>query len=127
MTYIPPIKVKSNEKGIREIIAATFPSYKRHHVYLVPTTSITLSDLNWSGGTRTEYRACTIDCRPIMATVDMNSPAPWDNKFEGKTVELPINTVIVQGGYFCGKVAMLRINVNPENMAKLLPGKEEER
>lgn len=113
--------IKVASKDVKHIIAATFPKYRKRQVIIKATTSVTFSDLNWSGGTKSEYRACTIDGRPVEAKYDMSAPAPWNNPFEGKTAELPVGAVVVEGGYFCGKERMLYINVNPENMPKFLP------
>ena len=119
MSYIPPIAVKSSE--VKGIIAATFPSYRRREVRIQPRESVTLHNLNWSGGTRAEYKACTITGEPLRARNDMNAPAPWDNPFEGKTVPIPPGVVIVEGGYFCGKVGLLYIHCHPSDMPRYLP------
>ena len=113
-------KVSAKDPSIKRIINATFPSYKKHNVYLNPTMSVTLHGLNWSGGSKSDFEACTIEGKSLPVKHDMSAPAPWENPFEGKTIELPENTVIVEGGVFCGKQATLMINVHPSNMARLL-------
>ena len=112
------IEVKT--KDVKDIVNATFPKYRKRMVRIYATTEVRFSDLNWSGGTRAEYRACTINGRPLSSAYDMSAPAPWANPFEGKTVGLPVGAVIVEGGHFCGKEATLRINVHPENMPKFI-------
>jgi len=114
--------IKMKAKEVKAIIAATFPDYKKHDVYVGAAEKVTLHDLNWSGGSRSEYRACTIDGKPTenKYAAAMHVPAPWDNMFEGKTVDVPEGFVIVRGGYFCGKTATLFINVNPANMPKFI-------
>ena len=114
------IQTQSNDKSIKAIIAATYPSYKKRNVMICTSTSVTLHDLNWSGGTKSEYRACTIIGQAIPPKIDLSHAAPWDNRYDGSRVEIPIDAVIVQGGYFCGKQATLCIYVRPENMARLL-------
>jgi hypothetical protein len=111
-------QVKS--KDLRPIIKATFPNYRKRTVYVKVTEKVTLRDLNWSGGTRSEYRACTIDGRPIENKVNMSGPAPWNNPYEGKEIDLPVGALIVEGGHFCGKQRTLYINVHPDNMPKLI-------
>jgi len=107
-------------KDVRHIVKATFPSYKRRQVVIKTSETVTFHDLNWSGGSRSEYRACSVDGKPIDSRVNMNGPAPWANPFEGKQITLPVGAVIVEGGYFCGKTSMLYIHVHPENMPKFL-------
>lgn len=112
--------VTVNAKEVKEIIQATFPGYKKHKAVIVPGEKVTFYDLNWSGGTRNEYRACTIDGRPLDNAYNMSAPAPWNNPFEGKEIAIPENMVVVQGGHFCGKTSTLFIHVHPANMPKLL-------
>jgi len=113
------ITVKS--KDLKPIIQATFPGYKKHNVIVNSTTTVTFGGLNWGGGSRSEYRACTVTGEKIENKINMNAPAPWMNPFEGKTISLPVDAVIVEGGYFCGKVSTLFVNVHPDNLPKFLP------
>jgi len=107
-------------KEVKHLVKATFPNYKRHKVVITASETVTFHDVNWSGGSKSEYRACTIDGKPMETKVNMGGPAPWNNPFEGKTVSIPPGFVVVQGGHFCGKTSMLYIHVHPENMPKLL-------
>ena len=111
---------KIASKQLKSIIKATFPDYRKRTVYVQSSDKGRISDVNWSGGTRKEYRACTIDGRPLQNQVDMHGPAPWDNPFEGLEINIPPGMVMVEGGHFCGKVATLFITVNPVDLP-LLP------
>ena len=108
-------------KQAKAIVKATFSDYRKRKVIVKVTDKVRFSDLNWSGGTRSEYRACDINGKPIDASVSMNGPAPWNNPFEGLEIDLPENAVIVEGGYFCGKARTLYINIHPANVPKLIP------
>ncbi len=112
------IKIKTKE--VRHIIDATFPDYRKHNVYIWPDDSVTLHDLNWSGGSRSDYQFCSLDGKRITTNFDMHSPAPWNNKYEGQVVNIPEGFCVVQGGYFCGKVSTLSIHVHPASMPKLI-------
>ena len=112
------IKVKS--KDVRHIIDATYPDYRKHNVYIKATDNVTFHSVNWAGGSKSEYRACTIDGKSLKSNVDMGLAHPMDNQYEGMKVALPIDHVIVEGGYFCGKKSTLYINVHPDNMPKLI-------
>jgi hypothetical protein len=110
------------DASIARIVKATFPSYKRKKVMVRAAKSVELQDLNWSGGTRSEYRACTIDGRELGDSAKFNAMAPWDRRNpEGQSVPIPAGAVMVRGGYFCGKESLLCIYVNPADMPKYLP------
>ncbi len=112
------IKVKAKE--VKHIIDATFPAYRKQSVYIWPGETVTLHDLNWSGGSRSEYQFCSLAGQPIKTNFDMHSPAPWNNKYEGQVINIPEGFAVIQGGHFCGKVATLSIHVNPASMPKLI-------
>jgi hypothetical protein len=107
-------------KDVSAIVRATFPSYRKRSVRVLASESVSLHGLNWSGGTRAEYRACSIDGQQ-SSRPDMSRDAPWENPFEGKVVPVPPGFCIVQGGFFCGKESILWIHINPSDMPKLLP------
>ena len=107
-------------KDVKQIIQATFPGYRKRKVTLVVTDSVTFTDLNWSGGTRSQYRACDIDGHPLDLKHNLSGPPPWDNPFEGLKIDLPESAVIVKGGHFCGKPSTLYIYVHPNNIPKQL-------
>jgi hypothetical protein len=100
-------------KQWKTIVKATFPDYRKHKVAVKTAEKIMFSGVNWSGGSKSEYRACTIDGRPLENMVDMGMAAPWENPYEGLWVNIPPGMVVVEGGFFCGKKMMLRITVNP--------------
>jgi len=111
---------------VKSIVNATFSDYRRKTVCIVTTGQCTLMDLNWSGGTRSEYRACMLPdetgrAHPIHARIDLHAPHPLDNKFEGKTVQVPDGCAIVQGGHFCGKVSRLYIYINSADFQRVIP------
>lgn len=109
-------------KDVAQIIRATFPSYRKRKVRIVPSDSVTVYDLNWSGGTRNEYRACTLNGERLGSLARFNAMAPWDNRqIEGATLPIVQGAVVVEGGFFCGKESTLRIHVHPADMPKYLP------
>lgn len=111
----------NKDATISAIVKATFPSYKRRKVYVRAAETVMLQDLNWSGGTRSEYRACTLDGGTTLGNSEKYSMIhPWDNKAEGASVPIPVGSVMVRGGFFCGKESLLCIYVNPADMPKYL-------
>ena len=119
MAFTDSISVKRQD--VAAIVAATFPDYKGRKIKVSSRANIVLTDLNWSGGTRSQYRTCTIAGQGLGGADRYNAQAPWANQAEGKSVPVPPGAVIVEHSMFCGKDGGLRIYVNPADMPKLLP------
>jgi hypothetical protein len=115
--------VELSPKDVAQIIRATFPAYRKRKVWVRATESVTLLDLNWSGGTRSEYRACTLDGKALGNTDKYNAMAPWDaRQIEGVSLPIMPGACVVRGGHFCGKESVLTIYVHPSDMPRYLPG-----
>lgn len=114
------IELKANDPAIVAIVRATFPAYRKRKVYLRASETVTLQELNWSGGSRSEYNTCTLDGRAIGSTLPYSAVVPWENKAEGATLPIPSGMACVRGGFFCGKESTLTIIVNPADMPKYL-------
>ena len=114
------MQLEFKTKDLKPLIKATFPKYRKRKVYVRASTKIMFYDLNWSGGTKSEYRACTIAGKPIQSNVNMGLPAPWNNPYEGLEIDIPLGAVIAEGGYFCGKERVITFHVHPDNMPKVL-------
>ena len=83
-----PIKV--DKRDVAQIIRATFPGYLGRKVFVRAKSSISIchSDLNWSGWTRYQYRACTLSGQSTGSLDKHNASAPWE-KAPGSTT-IPI-------------------------------------
>lgn len=112
-----PITVKSRE--VKQIIAATFPEYKKRKVRITPVESVTFHDVNWCDGSRNVYKACTI-AGESGKNPNMGKNAPWCNPFEGATVNIPEGYAVVKQSVFCGEEMPLTVYVNPASMPKLI-------
>lgn len=118
------VKDWTHEASIAAIVRATFPNYRRKTVRLHTTSSVTLQDLNWSGGTRSEYKACKLDGTLTGGSDRYHQIAPWENPAEGMTLPIPAGMIMVRGGHFCGKESQLSLYVNPADMPRYLPKPE---
>lgn len=103
---------KKNEQ-IKKIVQAADPSYKRKTVRIISAESVTLMDLNWSGGTKSSYVGVTIDGVKVGDTkrqeAQFQAMQPRHTMAEGAELPIPENTVVVRYGFFCGKVSQLYI------------------
>lgn len=118
----------SFELPTKEIAAlAKALGYRKRKVFVRAVTSVRLTDLNWSGGSRSEYAAVRLADMATVRQGKMSRPAPWANPYEGQEVPLVPGLAIAETGYFCGKPSTMRLYVHPEDMPKLLaaPGSGE--
>lgn len=105
-------------KQVRDI--AKICGYRKREVTIVATDKVTLTNLNWSGGTRSEYRGIDLASGATTKPALSMNP-PWANLHEGQTIDLPAGFIIARTGYFCGRESMMTIYVHPSNMPALLP------
>jgi hypothetical protein len=121
MPYIYSMQeMPASHPAIRKLIAATFPDYRRRKVMIWARSNVTLSGLNWDGGSRSEYAGCTLDGQPTGNASRFHRFHPADNPGEGRTIAVPTGCALVQGGTYCGRPATLYIYVNPEDMPRLI-------
>lgn len=99
------------------IVDKVFPHYKGRKFNLVFTEKVLFHDLNWEGGSKNEYAGVRED----GTTAKLYAPAPWVNPIEGKEFELPVDVLIVEHTYFCGKDLGITIYAHPSHAPKILP------
>lgn len=109
--------IRVRKCDVRAVLAASFPGYTGRKFRVQVCTHVSLSDLHWSGGTRSEYVA-------VELSSGRRSPArtgtPW-NGAEGARVEIPAGAVVVEHARFMGEDAGITVHVRPENAPRLLP------
>lgn len=106
-------------KAVADIAKAL--GYRRKKVIVRARESVTLNDLNWSGGSRSEYHALRISDGAVSSKSMMNAVAPWENAYEGACVPLAPGLAIIETGHFCGKERIMTIYLHPSDMPKLIP------
>ncbi len=109
--------VKITRKQAQAILKATFPQYTGRKIRVTFTDQVTFSDTNWGGGTRNKYAAVRADGKSGI----FNAPAPWVNPLEGRTVDLPVDVLLVEHSIFCGQDCGITIYANPAHLPKWLP------
>ena len=107
--------------AVEKLVAAAFPSYKGKKFAIEPVTKLMLRDLNWSGGTRSQYRALSLDGKVLGSMDKWNHVHPADNKAEGAELEIPLGACVVRHSFFCGRDMGLTIYLNAEDMTPFLP------
>jgi hypothetical protein len=113
-------QIAVTRKEVAAIVLGSFPEYRGRKLRICPSEKVTLTQLNWEGGSRSQYRAVTLEGFPIGNTDEYNQVAPWNNPAEGKTFAIPQGVVIVEHVMFCGKDLGLRIWTNPQDMPKFI-------
>lgn len=110
--------IKRPASDFRDICRAL--NYRKRTVYVTVTERVTITDVNWSGGTRSTYHGLDIASGAINTANHFSVPAPWANQYEGAVVDLKPGKAIVRTGFFCGKVSAMTIYIHPDNMPALL-------
>lgn len=118
--------VHIDRREVEHLISATYPEWKGQKVQVEATDSLLVHGLNWSGGSRNQYRACTLDGKATGSADIGNHAAPWRNPVEGKTTPIPSGHCVIQHIMFCGKDLGIRIYVNPVDMPRYLKSGSEE-
>jgi hypothetical protein len=108
--------IKLTKKQAAPIINATFPEYTGRKYNLNFQDEITFYDTNWGGGSKNEYAFIASDGK----TAQLNVPAPWINVYEGATIQIPNNVMVVVHSYFCGQDMGIRIYANTMHAPKWL-------
>lgn len=109
-------------KPVSRLIAATFPDYRRQKISINSSGRCTFLDLNWSGGTRSQYKGATLAGESTGSLDRFNAMAPWDiRQIEGQTIDIPPGHCVIRGGFSCGKASLLTIYVNAADVPKYLP------
>ena len=109
--------IKVARKQVAGVVAAAFPEYRGRKFWVEFSPTVTLWDLNWSGGSRNVYKAVRADGAigggPVAA-------APWAHGFEGATVPVPEDVMVVRHSTACGQDCGITITVHPANAPKWL-------
>jgi hypothetical protein len=117
MTYHPPVTVPFKSVPF---LKGMFAGYKRRDINIRVCERMSFHDLNWSGGSKTDYTIVRLDDNATMSLASWGQLAPWANPYEGATIDMRPGFMIVSTGYFCGKVSLMNVYVHPDNMAPLL-------
>lgn len=96
-----------------------FPQYRGRNVKVYTQERVTLSNLNWDEGSKSEYVILRADGK--QADMRFASRfAPWSNPWEGRIVELSAEIVVVER-WRAGQDQGINIYVHPSLLPKLLP------
>lgn len=99
-----------------------FPGYNGRTFRLNITDSPINCSSSWSGGSRSYYRFIRLSDNQV--TESMPAQSAFDKRIEGMdAVEIPPGYACVEHCIFQGKDLGLRINIHPDNAAKMIPEK----
>lgn len=112
----------TNDTLAKELALKAFPDYRGRKFKISPFDGeFTFSNNYWSGGTKSDYVILELATRK-RANVPGINPL---RESEFATL-VPEGFCIVEHSRFCGKDMGITIHVRPENLARLLPGSDEE-
>lgn len=102
---------------IAPLLAQTFPEYRGRTFKVEFRERVTFGDLHWDGGTRSCYKFLDMrsgDTQPLPVG------NPWNCPFEGKTLELPEDVVVVEHSIFCGQDTGITFYAHPSRQRALM-------
>jgi hypothetical protein len=111
MIYLDP-------QDVPDVFRNVFPSYNGRKWKVQVRESVTMSDTQWAGGSRSEYRAVDLLSGESCAQSE-GSKGKWFDP-QSPTFTLAENQAIVEHSYYCGKDMGLTIYIHPDNARKLL-------
>ena len=111
--------VEATRKQVEPLLRATFPEYRGRKIKVRPSENVTLSNLNWDSGCRSQYRTCTLAGDYIGGADKYAAQAPWANQAEGKQLPIPQGSVVVEL-VWSGQRQYVYIHMHPQDMPKLL-------
>ena len=113
------ILVSINDPLIRRILKVTYPGYRGRKIRIVPQRHPLDCKSYWEGGSRDYFVFVRLD---TFAVAPMPAQSAFDRDIRGaESVTLPPGVICVEHSIFCGKDVGIRIHVNPENLASMLP------
>ena len=105
---------KITRKQAAPILSRSFPDYKGRTIRVEFTETMTFSDTNWGGGSRSYYEAIRSDGKHER----LPNFSPWNNPAEGRRIPLTPDVLIVEHSIFCGKDCGITIYANPSHQPK---------
>lgn len=103
--------MKLNKAQVKKVLAITYPDYKGRTFRLEFKEKYYPANF-WSGGTRDYFTVLEQHPDGIKATSWGTNPFLNDAH---EPFEIPLNAIVVERTYFCGKDLGIRIYVNPHN------------
>ena len=110
---------KLRKQDILPILKLTYPDYKGRKYFLRVEESVLLYNLNWSDGSRRQYRFVNVDGR--VDSLNMGYQQPWANQYEGLRVTLPQDVCCVTRSVICGRETGVTVIIAPETIDRLPP------
>jgi hypothetical protein len=113
------ITASKTDPTIARILRATYPDYRGRKIFVQATTFPIDVRSWWDGGSRSYFSFLNL---ATFQTAAMPAQSAFDKQIKGADqVTIPPGIACIEHVYFCGKDCGIRIYVNPENLAKLLP------
>lgn len=88
---------------IKRLAKAAFPDYSGRKFFHAECDRVQIYDLNWSGGTRRQYRIVRLADLAIAPMDSLNNLAPWSNYAEGQSVAMNHRFAVVVRSVFMGR------------------------
>jgi hypothetical protein len=105
--------MKLRKSDVATLIAASFPNYRGRLFTGRVATDVCFGDLNWSGGSRSQYVILDLATGRRADLRQLSRNAPWSQPMEGATVPIPAGMVVVEHTISAGNDRGLTFHHNP--------------
>lgn len=109
--------IKVKKADVAALLDKTFPNYRGRKLKVAVASTVTLHNVNWGGGTRSQYKAVSLDA---TKSGTYEAPAPWAHTHEGLKVAIPQGVAIACHRIFCGVDTGITFYVRPDDMPTLI-------
>lgn len=108
------VYLEPNDPKVQALRQIAFPGYTGRQFELHLTPTISFSETQWSGGTKSSYHIIDLASRRIVPVPE--APFLQRSALHEKNHPLPVGYVVVEHKIFCGKDLGLTFHVNPETV-----------
>lgn len=113
-------------KDVSALVAVTFPEYAGRSFSVQISERVTFFNINWCGGTRYQYRSCSLTGQPLGSMDKYSKVPPWENPAEGKAIDIPRGACVVRHGIVAGKDAGITVFMRPDDVPPALQAPAEQ-
>ncbi len=101
---------------LKAIVKLADPNYRKRKVFVQTEVAAELSNTYWDEGSRSTYHGVRLDpAKREVKAFPQYDPPQFGGPRTAPTMPLEPGYVVVETGFFCGKVSTATIHMHPED------------